>query len=438
VSDDAPEISSGVESKYGILSRTWELELLVSGAVFFSLLQVPALIDQIYTRVEIHVTPETQTLAFLGYVYGKAIMFVLIGAFLTHLVSRAYWVGLVGLDSVFPNGVKWERESRYGPIWREMLREKMPTLARTIAALDNFCSVIFGFAFSVVFLFLYTVSLGMIAGVLAIIVARLAPGIGIPRAFAGALIVLGFYPAALINADKRLRFEPGSRADRVLRRQLRFSILGLFAATGAGMLTLGTNVPRRVIRTLVFAVTIGSLLLVFVTTYIHRGGVTSSGQKFVPSNLAATAVDYQLYEDRATEDDPRVPRIQSDVITQPYVRLLIPYYARRDNDAFRKGCPELDPKQLDSSEGQEPNPRAVDAVLHCVAKLRDIKLDHAPLVGADLSFYRDQKTGFNGFVTYIPTTAMTHGRHLLTVNSMPGDGDDPEVPRLPFRIWFWI
>jgi hypothetical protein len=438
MSETPPEVSSGVESKYGILSRTWELELLVSGAVFFSLLQVPGLIDQIYSHIDIHLTSETYVVAFLGHVYGKAIMYVLIGAFLTHLTSRAYWVGLVGLDSVFPNGVKWDKKSRFGPIGRELLRDNLPTLPRTIAALDNFCSVIFGFAFSVVFFFLYTASLAITAGLLVFIIGKFIPGISPQKAFFPILLVLAFYPAILITADKRLGFRPGSRAHRVLRRLMQFSIIRVLSVIGAGVLTLTSNVPKRVIRPLGFGVLVGSILLVFATAYIQRTGVSSLGQWFVPSEQAASAVDYQFYEDRATDADPRVPRIQSDVITQPYVRLLIPYYAQRDNNAIARGCPGLDPKQLDSDEGSDPNPSAVDTVLQCVAKLRDINLDDAPVPGTELHLYRDPRTGFNGFVTYVPTAAMTHGRHVLTVKQMPRDEDDPKSPPPPYRIWFWI
>jgi hypothetical protein len=34
------------------------------------------------------------------------------GCFLVHLLTRAYWVGLIGLRTVFPSGINWDRTPR--------------------------------------------------------------------------------------------------------------------------------------------------------------------------------------------------------------------------------------------------------------------------------------------------------------------------------------
>ena len=42
------------------------------------------------------------------YQYVKLILYTLISCFILHLCTRAYWVGLIGLETVFPHGVRWE------------------------------------------------------------------------------------------------------------------------------------------------------------------------------------------------------------------------------------------------------------------------------------------------------------------------------------------
>jgi hypothetical protein len=253
------------------------------------------------------------------------------------------------------------------------------------------------------------------------------------------LVLIGVYPPILVAIDKRIRFKPEGRAARLLRLLLRFSIIRVLSVVGPGMLTLITNLPRRLIRPIIILVAMGTLTLVFAEAYFRRTGISTVGQWFVPAERAASTIDYQFYEDRApANSDPRVPRIQSDVITQPYVRLLIPYYARRDNDAIAQGCPSIDPKLLESDEGIDPDPRATDAVLQCVAKLRDVRVDDAPLPGTQFRFFRDPRTGLNGFVTYMPTSTMIRGAHVLTVRQMPRANNDPAKPVQAYRIWFWI
>ncbi len=438
MSEPLPETPSGIESRYGVLSRTWELELLVSGAIVFWLIQAPGQVDHLFARVEIHFSSQTYIIAMLGYMYAKAILLVLEISFLTHVAARAYWVGLIGLDSVFPNGVKWDSNSQYGPISRSLLRDRLPTLPQTIASLDNFCSVIFGFAFAMVFLLLYTTFIFLIATALAWIVSTVFPRVGLQHALMPILMILAVYPPILIALDKHAGFAPDSTPSRVIRQFMRFSIIRVLSVVGAGFLILMTNLPKRRIRPVIILVTLVTLGAVAGQAYMRRTGLSSIGQWFIPSERPASSVDYQYYEDRASDDDPRVPRIQSDVITQPYVRLVIPYYARRDNDAIKDACPGITPKQLESDEGHDPDPRATDAVLQCVAKIRDVTVDNASVRATDFRFYRDPRTGLNGFVTYIPTAALTRGAHVIAIKQTPREEDDPKSPRQPFRIWFWI
>jgi len=89
-------------------SPTWELELLISGAVLFALFQIPSALTSFFTRIEPHATATMMSVLLVMQMYVKAIVYALIASFVVHLIARAYWVGLVGLHSVFPKGVRWE------------------------------------------------------------------------------------------------------------------------------------------------------------------------------------------------------------------------------------------------------------------------------------------------------------------------------------------
>ena len=94
---------------------TWELEMLVSGAVLVGLVQVAPLIDHAWLTLVPRLGTRTASMeAGLAYALLKGALYALLATFVVHLLSRAYWVALVGLDSVFPRGIRWEtvRESR--------------------------------------------------------------------------------------------------------------------------------------------------------------------------------------------------------------------------------------------------------------------------------------------------------------------------------------
>src|SRR5262245_14804552 len=90
-----------------LTSPTWELELFLSGAFVFAMFQLPGLIERLYVSLDPHATDAMGIVLFMGALYGKAIAFTLMTMFLVHLIARAYWVALLGLQSVFPRGINW-------------------------------------------------------------------------------------------------------------------------------------------------------------------------------------------------------------------------------------------------------------------------------------------------------------------------------------------
>src|SRR3954464_7889792 len=73
-----------------LTSPTWELELFLSGAFVFAMLQLPGLIEQVFVALEPHTTETANYVLFFGVLYGKAIAFTLVAMFLLHLIARAY------------------------------------------------------------------------------------------------------------------------------------------------------------------------------------------------------------------------------------------------------------------------------------------------------------------------------------------------------------
>src|SRR5690348_14132693 len=157
-------------------SPTWELELLISGAVLFALFQIPGVLTSFFARIEPQTTSAMMTVVFFVQMYVKAIVYALIASFVVHLIARAYWVGLVGLHSVFPRGARWEN-FKSGPVTLELYRARLVSLPEIISRTDNFCSVIFSFAFLLVLLFGFTVLLSGVCGLIAYGVSRLVGGV---------------------------------------------------------------------------------------------------------------------------------------------------------------------------------------------------------------------------------------------------------------------
>ena len=92
--------------------NSWELELLISGGAIFTLFQLTESFILSIDKFKM-VSP----------VLGTGIVFVIISialklltlGFIAHLCLRAYWLALVCINYVYPNGIKLNKIKREKP-----------------------------------------------------------------------------------------------------------------------------------------------------------------------------------------------------------------------------------------------------------------------------------------------------------------------------------
>lgn len=436
---DAELAASGVPDT----SPTWELELLISGAVLFALFQLPPLLNGFFARVEPHATSTMLSVLLFVELYVRAIVYALTASFVVHLVARAYWVGLVGLHSVFPKGVKWEH-FKSGPVGLQVYRERLVSLPAIISRTDNFCSVIFSFAFLMVLLFAFTVCLTTVYSVVAYLVTHaFLGGQNTDSVFLVLAGLTALVPAITTLVDRRFGQRLSPRGQRIVRRLVIFSYRG----TAQGVISpifvpLLTNVGRKKITAIFYCSLFGILIFVIGERFARNDQLSfNSYDYFGPSSRFG--VDYRFYE---SQRDPgeiyaRTPSIQSDVITGSYVKLFVPYYPRRYNTAIARSCPALHPLEARGLQIGTDTPvpdSAAIPVLECLGRIHGVTVDGAPRPDLEYRFYEHPGTGIKGVITYIPADSLTRGQHLITVKQVPAPDASPTTPAPPpWVIPFW-
>lgn len=426
-------------------ARPWELELLISGAVVFALLQLPAELGELAARVIPRLGAMPQAMAMLFHQYVRLIVYTLIGAFLLHLSVRAYWVGLIGLESVFPRGPKWDTD-RYGPVALEVYRETTEPLQSRIDRADRFASLIFSFAFALVFVLAISVFAGVVGALLSWVALQIPNG---ERVFPWVLMTLGILlplpPTLAALADRRYgaRMDPEGRPRRVIKAILRFNQ----RLSGAGMaapilLILYTNARKRSVN-LTLAVVGVLMLAVFMTGSDGlRQRLRVDGYAYFPDEPGARGVEPVYYESqRSPGAVSDLPSIQSDIVRDPYVKLFVPYHPRRHSVLMERSCPgvpPLSPSPVRLRDEETPA-GAMAAVLECWTRVTRVTLDGKP-VSPDWRFHVHPATGLAGFLAYLPTAGMARGAHALEVDRAPRrrqlEGKLPFSP--PHHIPFWL
>jgi len=133
--------------------ESWEAELLVSTVSIISVFQLFGLIDWVCEFFIDILVPGQYYIGYFIVFFAVIAINILISMFVIHFFLRAYWVGLVGLNSVFPDYSI--DDSVYTKIYTQRMLGILPKLKDSIQKVDELCSVIFSAAFTFLGLYLY-------------------------------------------------------------------------------------------------------------------------------------------------------------------------------------------------------------------------------------------------------------------------------------------
>ena len=84
-------------------SKTWEIEILISGGAVFSLYQFSIYLSDLHGQ---YITSAAINVGIPQFSLGCRILSIYFG---THLSVRAFWLGLILLQKYFPDGINVEK-----------------------------------------------------------------------------------------------------------------------------------------------------------------------------------------------------------------------------------------------------------------------------------------------------------------------------------------
>lgn len=320
-----------------LTTQSWNLELAISGVAMFAILQLPDLLESAFSYLRFNYMTHTEGIAVmlpsLAYSLIRATCHVLFAAFLANFVMRAFWVGLVGLLAVFPDGIRYDRIPFSTPYAQKRLADDLGPLDRYILWLDKRCNIVFALAFQFVF-FLVVVAILYVLGLVIYLVVQ--PNVS-ANVWFGVKIALGtlvavFYLAIVVLNLKKVKETPrGIEYNYRLTRLGQLGMMGLYRHTSYVTNTFYSNIrPGKLFQSA--AIFLLVFFVVFFLEYMndlsHMNGRVSL---FNSRHLYSTRFD-SLYVEPTAYDNQRpegayvdAASIQSDVIREPYLRLFIAY-----------------------------------------------------------------------------------------------------------------
>ncbi len=411
---------------------TWEVELLISGVAVFAMLQLPGWLDSRFFSLVPRLGTDLAGVALPLYIYLKSAAVILAVTFALHLLLRAHWIALVGMHSVYPDGVRWER-LRMGPVHREIERRLKGSAAHSIERADNRATVVFAIGVMLATrLLLISVQVAvlftLIVGGAAVAGIHIDLFLLFSLCFAGLMLVM--FIAIRIDRAFGARLREGGMPRRMLALLFRSLARSGLLRRSEVMALLLSHGNERVINLLTVTTFTGLFMsmlfgLSSMKSPVHAGSYDLFPQSVDNSHMLRSA----YYDDqRDPLHDPATPFVQSAVIEGPYLRLTVPYLPQQDAPAVRSHCAAA--LQLPAGVARG------DALLECLAKLHAVSLDDHPLASLHYAAGSDPRTDRPALQAMIDVRALANGRHLLRIERAPAT-DHPSDADSADVIAFW-
>lgn len=390
--------------------RTDELELIISSLTIFALLSLPGfLLDKIadfYTHLStsMAIAGIVGTTLLAGTCYGLA------ACFLVHLMARAYWVGLIGLRSVFPDGINWSKTPGLGPLSRQYYRDTLPDLDTVIQNTDRLASSLFAvismLTLSVLWFGTILIAILVVSGAIGARFGLTNAGMGIGTivllvVFLGVPILVYILDVLLASRVTRLR---NSRLYSGLVRILR-RIAGLAYPQRLVLpvqLTLQSN-TRPVGYFVALFLSIVVIVAVGNTRAAAWRNFTLSGEfAYLDTDRVQQGLRSTYYEDMPSPLDRLRgwPRVDSFNQSGSFVRLFLPYQPLRDNLVLDQLCGSAD----DMPDG-----------VACLRRLWMVSIDGKAVPMAGFVSAERADLGMRGLIGLVPLAGLEPGLRRIEV-----------------------
>jgi hypothetical protein len=418
-------------------NQSWNLELVVSGAAIFSTSFLPELTDQAiasyFDNYQLTNSLPERILPTLAYSFAKSSAYLLIITFVLNFILRAFWIALVGLRAVFPQGINYDNIPNTNKELAEVYKKNFGSLDGFIVRLDKICSQIFSIAFvlvlfSLMLALLYVVSFLGTIGIKTYFPEFYIKAKPIFLAIALALLALSLV-ILLLSSKEKYREHPV--VGKLLKHYIQKSTwlyMGMYKPIQYINFTFSSNLPRKkYYRAVTFIgfLFFGVALSIYTAKLLeHTGLPFLESRNFYSSGSAEHQLINNYYDNLRQENEAiTTAGIQSDVIEESFVKLFINYSKELDAD-LSKFC--SDPMLSDTIKKYNKRILKDKARLDCFNRYFKIALNDSTL--SPVEFFFEEYRTTKGLKTYLSTEKCRTGRNTLYIKTMVTDS-------LPKQVW---
>jgi hypothetical protein len=412
--------------------ESWQAELIISGLAIYGTLQMPELVEWLMDWSLVNINDRFHLLLYMFFIYLGIGVYMLIFIFIAHFILRAVWIGFVGLNSVYPNGVKENNES-YSSDFIRKFKADNPDGNEWIRQLDRLCSILFGLGAQLCMIFLAINIDLVVVGLLWYLADRfLGTGVGDLVALCfGAFFIL-YTLAFLISNLKGMRDRPMVQKWQYPIYKASTRVMMHLFARPASYVALVFQTNQSIKR---YAGMISLLMLVTMLFFFAR----FMDQRFI--SFIRTEILHEYYDrtDRLIPEHYASMRtgqrrllsieLDSEVISGDFLRVFVPLLSE-DEAVMEAICGIFEEDDSDLSARIQRQQFFTD----CYQRLHRVYVNDSLYQTIDLMKYEHPNQGEDGLLAYVPTAGFRKGKNLLRVEKL---GRAPEEVSRQMQAVFW-
>lgn len=435
-----------------VARQSWEPELFISGAAAFASLSLPELIKSSYDLYAHNLMGNgfvEQLLPMLIFTVLVSVAQILSITFFVHLTMRAFWIGMMGLSSVYPKGIELDKIPTLSNYGRQYLKNKLTTVDDFIIKLDRTCSMLFSIAF-IIILFMVSIAIMYTMLYLVVFASRWVIPANWQTAYQitlgvllGLFVVFALVFALLVQRQRKKKHdkEKYDRAYFLFNYRITQIIMpGMNKIMPYVLYPFSSNSSKKgSIVGLLIVTVLFMVLLTFNIRTISQRSSSHETRNYYSQGSSTHQLEAGYYENlRDNSQMVHSLTIQSDMVKDPILKLFIAYPKKRDT-MLEKICGEL--PIPDKKLPRKARRRQQDAQrLACLTQLYKVYINDKEIKAPNFMYYQSPTHDTKGIIAYIPLKGLKYGsKNILKVkSSIPQISAIKKLRRpLNYSLPFW-
>jgi len=410
-------------------AQSWQAELIASGLAIYGSISMGVYLDYFSDWAVLRFEERTLNILTFMFLYIFAAHALLVISFITHLVLRILWAGILGLSSVFPKGVNTETKV-YPDYFKEKLKRDYPDLSKYSLELDKMCSLIFSVLCAMVIV-LINISLWIGIYLLASFLLLKFLPVSIVN-FIGYIFIGIYFLIAIIGGIMTQGKFKNSKVSKKYGYQLIMNTSKFVYLIGNRSFnyitqTIRSNTTSKSFFIGMFAILILSMFFAF-PRFINIVEVYKPELFANVSSHESYAVK-ENYKDQLDEKLILQPYIQSELIEVDFLQVYIPLF-EREKPIIEDVC-DIYVWNDDISKNENRLLRARSRN-RCAPKYYNLMIDEKNLKNLSYHYKSEFQNDRGGYEVFIPIDSLDMGHHVLKIGSKYKGGDQNYIRSIPF------